>query len=185
SQSTFQNFNNDPMITGERLSAWNPNAGISASVYSPDFFAGLSAINILPKINFLTSTAESESMMISYFAIAGYRFHNSRNILMFEPSAVFGVKELYTKQLDLNLKLFYKNIMWSGISYRHNLDALPGRTVSILPTIGIYIKNLQVSYAFDLGFKGLQNQSFGSHYIYLGWSLCKESMKMVPCPVYD
>ena len=183
-QGDFLNYNNDPAITGEHLTVWNPNAGISAALYNSNYFAGVSAMDLLPQLSYLSDPVATDRNSRQYFFIAGYRFHNRQNNLVFEPSAVFRFNELISKQVDLNLKVFYKEFFWSGISYRHNMDVIPGSTINILPVIGVFIKNLQLSYVFDFGFKSLQNRSLGSHYIYIGWRLCKESKGSVPCPVY-
>ncbi len=183
-QGDFLNYNNDPTITGEHLTVWNPNTGISAAVYNSAYFAGAAVLDIFPQLSYLSEPVETDRNSRQYLFIAGYRFQNRQQNLTFEPSAVFRFKEVISKQVDLNLKVFYKELFWSGLSYRHNLDALPGSTINILPTVGVFIKNLQLSYAFDIGFKGLENRSMGSHYIYLGWNLCKESRGSVPCPVY-
>ena len=183
-QGDFLNYNNDPLITGEHLSVWNPNAEISAAVYNSYYFAGASVMDIFPQISYLSDPVEADRNSRQYFIIGGYRFHNRQNNMTFEPSAVFRFNEHTSKQLDLNLKVYSKEIFWSGISYRYSLDAIPGSTINILPTIGVFIKNLELSYTFDLGFKGLQNRSLGSHYIYLGWRLCKENRGSIPCPVY-
>lgn len=183
-QGNFYNLNNDPVITGRQITAWNPNAGISAAIYNSVYFAGAGVTGLFSPASYLSDPVETDLNRRQYMFIAGYRFYNLQHNLILEPSAVFRMNEIIFKQADLNLKVFYKDFLWSGLSYRHNLDIAPGSTSDILPAIGIFIKNLQISYAFDISFRNLENRSNGSHYIYLAWKLCKAGKGSLPCPVF-
>lgn len=183
-QSVLHNYYNDPLVTGERLSAWNPGATFAIAVYNPNYFAGITVADILPQITYLSDPVEAELNRRHYFFIAGFRTYK-RNDFSFEPGLVYKTDENLQNQVDINCKMFYKDMLWAGISYRRNLNDFPGSTITLLPAAGIAFKNLEINYAYGLAFNNLQSRSLGSHYLHIAWKLCKETRSAVPCPAYE
>ena len=183
-QTGFNNYTNDPAVTGERLRTWNPDATVAMAIYNPDFFAGITIANILPQISTLSEPVPADINPRHYFFIAGYRLYNYNRDITFEPALVLKLTENIQNQVDINLKVIFENIFWTGLSYRHNLDNFPGSMITLIPAAGITIRNFSINYAFGMGFNNLQSHSLGSHYFQLTWKLCKESRGEVPCPVF-
>lgn len=180
-ESGFNNYTNDPLVTGERISVWYPDFVLAAAVYNPSYFAGITIADFLTTMSGVFEPAENEISRTSFFLIAGYRFRKKHDLVL-EPSVVYKLNGTFQNQADFNIKAIYKKVMFAGISYRHNLDDFPGATVNLIPAVGVAIKNLNINYAFGIGFNNLQGQSMGSHFLHLSWKFCKEEKGAVPCP---
>jgi len=65
-------------------------------------------------------------------------------------------------QLDFNVRGWYMNMLWFGLSYRTQ------EALSIL--VGyIYDRKIQIGYAYDLVLNPLQRYSYGSHELILNY----------------
>ncbi|MBN2213458.1 MAG: PorP/SprF family type IX secretion system membrane protein [Bacteroidales bacterium] len=183
-QTGFGNIDYDPVIGGNRINAVSPAFNLGIALYHPGFYAGITVADLLPPLANVTS-AEPVYKGRHYFLTAGQKINSRSDVFIFEPSMVIKMNESLHKQIDIGINISYRQKFWFGLSYRHNLDRFPGRSLSLIPFAGYRHGNFQASYAFLSGFNPLTFQSYGSHELMLSWRLCRKEMHALPCPVYD
>lgn len=151
---------------------WDMNAGLY--LYTSDFFAGISALQIVPqKVVWRDNVVRKEEGKIvpHFFATAGYRFlvGEDWNIT---PSLLVKYVSPNPAQVDVNTKLQFRDKFWTGIGYRHKdgLNAVAGLLIS---------NRLNVSYSYDYTTSKLNNYTRGSHEIILGFLI---GNKGASCP---
>lgn len=183
-EGEFYNYNNDPVISGARLSAWNPDLSVGAGLYNQFYYGGIAACNLLPVLSFVTDPQTADKNRRLYIAVAGLKINSRRSELKFEPSVVFNYLETLYSRIDLNMKVFYRQSLWLGLSARKYLTDDMASSLAVLPSVGISISNLEIAYSYGLGFSSIQRRSYGNHSIMLKWKLCGESKGALPCPAY-
>jgi type IX secretion system PorP/SprF family membrane protein len=80
-----------------------------------------------------------------------------------EPSFLLKTSESINPQLDINLKLFYDNQYWFGLSYR--------TSSSVVALVGMKINRLYIGYAYDYSFNEVRHFSWGSHELSVSYKL--------------
>ncbi len=169
---------NDPAIgydNGE-LKKLRPEVGAGLWLYSANYFAGLSVLNIVPgKIKFssgdYTNYYEAQLM-----ATAGYRFFVSDDVSIL-PSLMAQIIRPFPAQIHVNVKAQYQDKFWLGGSYRFS-DQVGGYAAMA----GINISNtFNVGYAYDASTTSrLRNYSRNTHEIILGFLLNNKYGDMCP-----
>ncbi len=167
----------DPIVTYSIEREIVPNANTGIFLYNDNFFAGLSAVQLLPT----TSAFNTYKNQTGYFFHTGFLAGNSRGKMMYLPSLLFKMNNQQEKQIDFNTKFIYRNDYWVQISYRHVLNNLPGTPNSILTYIGLNYNSFSFAYGFDIGLTNIQRYNFGSHEFMIGYKICREKFL---CPVY-
>jgi type IX secretion system PorP/SprF family membrane protein len=105
----------------------------------------------------------------NYFLVRHYYLNGGYNIRLADPlfqlRPSFMLKsDLAGWQLDMNTNVVYNDRIWAGVSYRIQ-DA-----IAIL--IGMEMENgLRFGYSFDLVTSALGRNGFGSHEIFVSYSL--------------
>jgi type IX secretion system PorP/SprF family membrane protein len=160
---------NDPAIgySNGELNKWQPEAGAGVWLYSADYFAGVSVLNIVPgKTSFTNNTNYGNPMKPHLFLIVGYRFLLTEEINVL-PSVMAKYVAPLEPQYDINCKLQYLDLLWVGASYRY-VDQLGGWAAMG----GVNVSNLfNISYAYEMTTSGLQTYARGTHEILLGFLL--------------
>jgi type IX secretion system PorP/SprF family membrane protein len=169
----------DPVVTGGISSTLVPNAGAGIFMYSKNFYAGLSAANLLPFSSELSGGLSSGKR--NYFLIAGFLSGNSKSRIRILPSVVIKTTEDLRKQIDINEKLLLNDSWWLGLSFRHNFDQLPGSPVSIIPMTGLTRGSFTFVYALDITPGSIQRFNYGTHEFMISYQLCRDGFR---CPVY-
>lgn len=135
-------------------------------LYSPDYFIGLSAQQIVPsKIDFSNNAIRpKEGKSVPHiFATAGYRFLVAYDFNLIPSIMVKYINPMPT-QIEANVKLQYQDFLWVGAGYRYK-DGFNGM-------LGVNISNtVNVGYAYDYTTSRLNNFSKGTHEIILGFLL--------------
>lgn len=135
-------------------------------LYSPDYFIGLSAQQIVPsKIDFSNNAIRpKEGKSVPHiFATAGYRFLVGYDFNLIPSIMVKYINPMPT-QIEANVKLQYQDFLWVGAGYRYK-DGFNGM-------LGVNISNtVNVGYAYDYTTSRLNNFSKGTHEIILGFLL--------------
>lgn len=143
----------------------DPDAQVGLWVYSDRLFTGLSAHQLLSARNASNADADAATLAshYHYYATLGYRIPIDQD-LSFIPSLM--VKSAYPSpvQVDVNMKLRYRQHIWGGVSYRHQ-DAITVLMGAILRD------KFLISYAYDVSTTRLRHSSRGSHEIVLGLKL--------------
>lgn len=135
---------NDPAIgynNGE-LKSFKPEVGVGLWLYGPDFFAGISILNIIPgKSNFVSNKIYGSYFSPNYFITAGYRFALNEDINAL-PSIMLQMWQPQLYGVHTNLKLQYLDKFWIGGSYRFS-DLVSGYSA---------MAGVNISNTFNLGY---------------------------------
>ncbi|WP_343306887.1 type IX secretion system membrane protein PorP/SprF [Chitinophaga niabensis] len=162
------NFANasDPAVGGIGLmERWKPDVSAGIWLYSADFFAGVSANNIIPQeLTFdkggIATATERGRLAPHIFITAGYRLWINDDISVL-PSLMFKYISPVPLGIDINARVQYRDRLWIGANYR-NGEGFAGM-------LGVYITPmLNVGYAYDYTTSSLNFVSKGSHEITLG-----------------
>lgn len=157
----------DPAVAGSGyLNRLSPDVNAGIWLYSADYFAGVSAQQIVPsKLRFSGDTVKLTGgrLIPHLFFTAGYRFFLNDDI-SFLPSALVRYVTPVPVGFDINAKFQYRDFIWAGGSYRHNdgFAAMLGLNVSNAFNIG---------YSYDITTSKLNTVSRGTHEIVIGFLL--------------
>ena len=157
---------NDPVLASNSgiINKIKPDLNIGLWLYSANYFIGLSAQQVIPqKLKFSDNATEGSKQIPHLFATAGYRFLLSDDI-----NAIPSIMLKYvsgsptTPQVDLNIKLQYRDALWVGGGYRYK----DGYTAMV----GVNMLNaFNVGYAYDFTSSPLKTVSKGTHEIIIGF----------------
>jgi type IX secretion system PorP/SprF family membrane protein len=151
----------DPVLLAGRVNLWRPDLNVGLWVYSPNFYAGFSAQQLLGD---KLSLGQNKDKSVSYyFATLGGRLDISDDWQLI-PSILLKKATESPLSSDWNLKVSYLNNLEFGLSYRHT-DALLGWVSSRIN------QKFVVSYGYEFVMSNLQTVSSGSHEITIGITL--------------
>lgn len=155
----------DPaVINSGVINSLKPDFGAGIWIYSASYFIGVSAQQIIPqKVYFSENKVQpyGSDLLPHIFATAGYRFMLDDDISAL-PSVMCKFISPSPVQVDLNMKLQYRDALWVGAGYRFN-DGFSGM-------LGVNVSNtFNLSYAYDYTTTPLQTYSKGTHEIVLGF----------------
>ncbi len=161
----------DASIASQQASDLVPdiNFGVFYKDFNDRLYMGISATHL----GQFTMDALNLKNVHHYFITAGYKAQLNPNFHL-RPS-VMVKSDAASTQIDLNVNVLYKNMLWAGVSYRFS-DA-------IAPMIGYQKvdKNgnaIRVGYAYDVTTSKLRGYSNGSHDIMVNY--CFNLEKPVP-----
>ena len=155
----------DPAVynSGE-INRIKPDFGAGLYLYSADFFAGISAQQIISqKIYFsdLTIKANDSKLIPHLFMTAGYRFFLSDDFTAL-PSVMIKYVSPVPVQFDVNFKVQYLDRVWAATSYR--------RSDGFAAMLGMNVSNtFNIGYSYDYSTSRLKTVSKGTHEIVLGF----------------
>jgi type IX secretion system PorP/SprF family membrane protein len=157
---------NDPLL-GNSTAIFNkisPDLSAGLWLYSRDYFAGISAQQIIPETLETNESNNNKGKLLPHlFTTAGYRFLLSDDINMI-PS--FMLKYIpgspVPPQADINVKLQYRDLLWAGGSVRIK-DGFAAM-------IGLNVGNtFNVGYAYDFTTTPLNTATHGTHELIIGF----------------
>jgi len=143
----------------------------NAGVYYSDknIYAGFSVQNLFESfLRFNNREGAGFKLERQYLTMAGYRF-DLIDFLFIEPSFLFKLSENVVSQLDMNLKFYFKNDYWAGLSYRTGSgsrvaqESIGGRGSSLIIMGGARVDKFYFGYAFDYTFSSISARTYGSH----------------------
>lgn len=146
-----------------------PNAGVGAYFYTKRFYAGISipaVLNYEPG-TFLNSASETSPLLERhYYFMSGVAIPVSPNVDI-KPAVLIKYTQYAPVQVDLNLSVYLRKMIWIGASWRSG-DGVLGM-VEYQAT-----KNLRVGYAYDVPLTTMQKYNSGSHEIMIAWDFVKD-----------
>ncbi len=152
----------DPGIPQGEVSQMAFDVGFGAYLTTPKYFLGLSATH-LNQASIQFSDQATMYLARHYYLMGGYNIKLADPLFELQPSVLLKT-DLAGWQLDLNTNIVYDNKFWGGLSYRLN-DA-----VSLLLGMEM-INGLKVGYSFDLVTSAIGYYAFGSHEIFVTYSI--------------
>jgi type IX secretion system PorP/SprF family membrane protein len=178
---------NDPTLTN--ISAFIPNFGAGAYLFSDRYFLGVSAPHLL-NLRITDPQAATTGATLSriynhYFASAGYVFGKEGGV-KFKPTAFFKVSENASANMDINANILLQDRFWFGLGYRTGGDVINENGVfqslgslrgeSAVATFKMMATSfMEIGYSYDYPLQRLSVQNTGSHEIYVGMELGKRS----------
>ena len=141
--------------------AFDANAGFY--FYSKKFFLGASDQQ-MPNSKIHWSNTQGK-LTNHFYAYTGYNFNlDKKSEWIIQPSILARLNNPSPYQLEYNLKLMYKSMIWLGASYRER-SSLGG-------LLGVKIDNrFTFGYGYDFTLSKLSNYSSGSHEIVLSYNI--------------
>jgi type IX secretion system PorP/SprF family membrane protein len=157
----------DPSVYGsDEFNKIRPDVNAGVYLYSSKFFAGISALQVLPqkiKFNEGAVTTEDGKQVPHLFITGGYRIGAGSDFNLI-PSVMLKYVSPTPLQVDINAKLQYKDLLWIGAGVRPK-DGFNGM-------VGMNVGNtFNVSYSYDYNTSEIHNYSKGTHEIIIGFLL--------------
>lgn len=151
------NVENDPSLPKGDQSDMLLDANFGLFWQVPEtFYIGLSATNLFEsKGKELLSSATSSASFVgdrTLYLMAGYEYQFNNPVWKIFPSMCI-MTDIASTQFNAGAKLLYNNKVWGGINYRYQ--------ESIAAMVGFKIKDVQISYSYDINTMGISVQ--GSH----------------------
>jgi len=163
---------NDPAAGASNIGYINkikPDIAAGLWLYSRDYFMGFSVQQVVPqKFSFADDAIVPATgrLIPHFFLTGGYRFLLTDDINA-TPSLMLKYIQGSSKtnfQIETNLKLQYRDLLWVGGSYRYQ-DGYAAM-------LGVNVSNtFNVGYAYDFTTTNLNTVSRGTHEIVLGFLL--------------
>lgn len=145
---------------------YSPDANIGFLMSGDNFYGGISATNLFQNaLQFGGGSSETAYKLLRhYYVVGGYKYQERRADYGFEPSVMITFTERLSWSIDLNVKAYYKEDYWAGISFR--------TSGAVVTMFGMNYQNFYFGYAFDYSFGQINTISrMGSHEIMLGMRL--------------
>ena len=168
--SAILDDNGDPVYSSGDVQGVVPHVGVGVYWYTPDFFAGVSMPTLFAfdkrdnGLNFTPIGSGIQRMHLN--AYTGYVFHLDNRIDL-KPSLLLKYQPAAPLEADINLNVWFNNVIAFGASYRTN-DA-----VSIMIEVPIN-KRLSVAYAFDHTITPIRKVSDGTHELMVGYNFIND-----------
>lgn len=154
----------DPAITYMVEKTIVPDATFGVYAYGKKYYAGITAAQLFQSKLKINKNLDDNTMVRHYFVMGGYKFTfpNSPQ-LEIEPSVLMKMTEVTPPQFDVNLKFYYNQDYWFGMSIR------PGD--AFITAIGFKHNQYYFGYAYDFTFSDLSGYTFGSQEIIFGMNI--------------
>ncbi|RNC84292.1 MAG: type IX secretion system membrane protein PorP/SprF [Winogradskyella sp.] len=190
----------DQLIAGIEQSATNFNIDVGMSYHFLDFYAHVTAKNILNNegINFNQQGFVFNNLR-TYLVSLGNVFQKYGSDWSFEPSIMYMYRDATEEStIDFNAKV-YREVdfgkVWGGLSYRRSLDGaqfLEGNSVSsqklqyFTPFIGVDYKQFTFAYTYSYQANTINFNTGGFHQITLGYNFnCRREKYDCNCPAIN
>lgn len=152
----------DPAIPQGESSQVAFDAGIGLYLKGLNYYLGLSVTHVNEAAIKYADLA-SVNLKRHYYLSGGYNIKLADPLFELRPS-VLVKSDLAGWQVDLNTNLVYNDRLWGGVTYRTQ-DA-----IALL--MGLELLNgLKVGYSFDLTTSAIGRYGYGSHELFIGYSL--------------
>jgi type IX secretion system PorP/SprF family membrane protein len=163
----------DMLLASAKPQAFITDANFGTYYSNRYIYAGFSIQNLFESFLTLYSNENSEFRLErQYLTMAGYRY-DLIDFLFVEPSFLMKISENGVSQLDANLKFYYREDYWAGLSFRTgsgnrvSSESLGGKGSSLIFMLGARVDKYYAGYAFDYTFSSIGARTFGSHEIML------------------
>nr|WP_199078160.1 type IX secretion system membrane protein PorP/SprF [Pedobacter sp. ASV19] len=152
----------DPLLSADYNNRIRPDVGVGFWLYSPKFFLGGSAKQLL---GYQHKVVNKEINYSAYqqpvvYGTAGYKIFVDEDIAAI-PSVLLTYWLNAPSAIDGNLKLAYQDKFWIGGSYRNN------DSFSFLAGVN-FASLINLSYSYDVSTSALRSVNNGTHEIVIG-----------------
>ncbi|MBS1652916.1 MAG: type IX secretion system membrane protein PorP/SprF [Bacteroidetes bacterium] len=166
----------DPILGQNSPSILSPNFGFGIYYTTKTFYAGLSIPRMIDdQLRFMNGDPKASLN----FSPTGYHYYFTlgnvftiNNDLKLKAQTMVKAVQNSPLQVDANVNLLIKDLLWVGAGYRYNAAAVALIGINITP-------QFLVSYSYDYALNSIQNYSYGSHEIVLNYLFSYKSKKIV------
>lgn len=158
----FTQPSSDPAIPQGEVSQMAFDAGLGLYLSTNKYYLGASVTHV-NQASIKFSDLASTYFVRHYYLTGGYNIKLADPLFELRPSFLLK-SDLASWQLDLNANIVFDERFWGGITYRYQ-DA-----VALLMGIEL-INGLRFGYSFDLVTSAISRYGFGSHEIFLSYSI--------------
>lgn len=152
----------DPAIPQGEVSQIALDAGVGLYLSTNQYFLGASVTH-LNQAAIKYSDLASSFLVRHYYLMGGYNIKMSNPLFELQPSFLFK-SDIATWQLDINTNVVFNERFWGGLTYRVQ-DA-----IALL--MGMEMENgMRFGYSFDLTTSKMATYGYGSHEIFISYSL--------------
>ena len=152
----------DPVYMNAQETRYLPDATIGAYLYSSTYNIGFVATNLINnKIKVGEQPTGLSKLKSHFYLTGGYKYFINREWSV-EPTFILKKVTPAPYQLDFNVRGWYRNMTWFGVSYR------TGEAISILAGY-IYENKIQIGYSYDIIINPIGKYNYGSHELILSY----------------
>ncbi len=163
----------DDFLTSNKLTLYVPDASVGVYYAFTRFYAGVSAAQLMQSsLKYGTFGSSSTKMLRHYYLMAGYKYEIDKKIDI-EPSFLYKTNEKLQMQTDINVRGYYKNDYWVGVTYRTG-----GRRIedsrnngAVILMGGVMVNKFEFAYAFDYSLTAIQKYTYGSHEFFISYHI--------------
>lgn len=175
----------DVNIPEGKVSRLTPNMNVGVFFHNPQFYAGLSAYNLVGRKNLEKEEVALVYHQMHYYLTAGFLLPLSES-LQFKPSFLLRTATEGPSNLDLNGMFLLMERLWLGASYRSNVQLnkkglssqLSKRNAVAFIAEIFATENLRLGYAYDHNTNVLSSYKNSSHEISLGFYIAPKNIRM-------
>lgn len=164
---------NDPSFTANSPTFWVPRVGFGAYFDTRTFYAGFSAPHLIDYQNPAYSQYVTNSVNYRPLLFTTGVIYSVNPYIQLKPSILVKYIQSSPVQFDLNFAAFWKERLWTGVSYRTR-DAV----VAILEWQ--INDQLRIGYSYDYSLSNLRRYNHGSHEIMLRYEFGYKLKAMSP-----
>ena len=158
----FEDPSDDVLMAGQDKMIV-PDANFGMYLYSDNYYIGLSAPQLIGRnIDLKSDKIIQEKQVRHYYLFGGYNYHINRDFSL-KPSLLLKFIEAGLFQVDVNAIVEYKQTFVGGISFRSS-DA-------VIFQVGFKYAELLFGYSYDLPIAGVRGSTFGSHEVFISYSI--------------
>jgi type IX secretion system PorP/SprF family membrane protein len=165
SKLLFDNPIDPAVASSDIINNWRPDVNAGIWLYSADYFAGVSALQIINQgFTFAADTLKTSVKNYPHlFFTAGYKFYAGQDFSIIPHAVVRHVSSM-PLGIDLLMKAQYRDLFWVGGGYRIN-DGIMGM-------LGVNISStLNFGYSYDYTTSALRPFTQGTHEVVIGFLL--------------
>lgn len=175
------NIGPDPIL-GAGETQLLPDAMTGVQIYSPRYFAGFAVAQLLPSAKSFYKPTITNHFPGNYFLEGGIHITPRSAIYTLTPVIVFKFNQQFQKQIDFTMISDFHPWQF-GVSYRRNLDLLPGQTTGLQFLLGTAYKRLLLNYVAEVSLNSTQFSHFGSHEFSITYRICYREKPQ--CPAFE
>ena len=152
----------DIFIQGVVSTTYVPDAGVGAYLYGDNFYAGVSAAQLLNnKLEIFEEKTGLNRLKTHVYITGGYRYELNRDWAL-EPSAIVKISAPSQYRFEANTKVEWMEMVWLGTGYRFH------EAITVMAGYN-YDDKFYFGYAYDIGITDLRQYNSGSHEIMIGY----------------
>ena len=153
----------DNTLNGAKLKSFNPDATFGMHYYGDNFYVGLAIPQLIEnKYKFGDNINKFNKEVRHYFLSGGYTFEINDDIKI-QPSTLMKFVPNTPFQFDINARMFYKENLWAGVSYRNR--------ESVVALLGMKRDQFVIGYSYDYTLSTIKNYSAGTHELYIEFQI--------------